>query len=63
MAKLEYDEVGRLLFTEEMKEEYTLLIPSMAPYHFGYFIPILESEGYKAEILQNVQFEVIHEGM
>lgn len=63
MAKLEYDSTGRLLFTEEMKQEYTLLIPSMAPYHFGYFVPILESEGFKAEVLTNVNFEVIHEGM
>lgn len=63
MAKLEYDENGRLLFTKEMKEEYTLLIPSMAPYHFGYFVPMLESEGYKAEVLSNVHFDVIHEGM
>ena len=27
MAKLVYDETGRLLFTKEMKEEYTLLMP------------------------------------
>ncbi|MEC9484311.1 MAG: hypothetical protein UMR38_00370 [Candidatus Izemoplasma sp.] len=63
MAKLEYDDTGRLLFTEEMKKEYTILIPSMAPYHFRYFIPILESEGYKAEILENTSFDVIHTGM
>ena len=35
MAKLVYDEKGRLLFTKEMKEEYTILIPMMAPIHFG----------------------------
>lgn len=63
MAELKYDETGRLLFTKEMKKEYTLLIPSMAPYHFGYFVPILESEGYKAEVLSNTNFEVIHTGM
>ncbi len=63
MAELKYDKNGRLLFTEEMKEEYTILIPSMAPYHFGYFVPMLESEGYKAEVLSNVNFDVIHEGM
>jgi len=63
MAELLYDETGRLLFTEEMKKEYTVLIPSMAPYHFGYFVPIFESEGYKAEVLKNVNFDVIHEGM
>ncbi len=63
MAELKYDDTGRLLFTEEMKEEYTILIPSMAPYHFRYFIPILESEGYQAEILENTSFDVIHTGM
>jgi len=63
MAKLIYDETGRLLFTEEMKKEYKILIPSMAPYHFEYFIPILKSEGYNAEILSNTSFDVIHEGM
>ena len=35
MAKLVYDSTGRLLFTEEMKKEYTLLIPQMLPVHFG----------------------------
>ncbi len=62
MAKLVYED-GRLLFTEEMKREYTLLIPSMAPYHFNYFIPLLKSQGYNAEVLQNTSFDVIHEGM
>jgi len=63
MAELIYDETGRLLFTEEMKKEYKLLIPSMAPYHFEYFVHILKSEGYDAEILSNTSFDVIHEGM
>lgn len=63
MAKLIYDETGRLLFTKEMKKEYTLLIPYMAPYHFGNFVPMFESEGYKAKVLDNVSFDVIHEGM
>ena len=35
MAKLEYDSTGRLLFTEEMRKEYTILIPQMLPVHFG----------------------------
>ena len=29
MAELVYDENGRLLFTKEMKEEYTILFPTM----------------------------------
>lgn len=63
MAKLVYDDLGRLLFTKEMKQEYKILIPSMAPYHFEYFVEILKSEGYDAEVLSNTNFDVIHEGM
>jgi predicted nucleotide-binding protein (sugar kinase/HSP70/actin superfamily) len=63
MAKLVYDESKRLLFTEEMKREYKILIPSMAPYHFEYFVHMLKSEGYDAEVLKNTSFDVIHEGM
>ncbi len=62
MATVIYED-GRALFTEEMKDEYTLLIPAMAPYHFEYFVHILNSEGYKAEVLKNTSFDVIHEGM
>ncbi len=62
MAKLIFED-GRVLFTEEMKHEYKLLIPSMAPYHFEYFVHMLKSEGYDAEILKNTSFDVIHEGM
>jgi len=62
MAKLIFEE-GRVLFTEEMKHEYKMLIPSMAPYHFEYFVHMLKSEGYDAEILSNTNFDVIHEGM
>ena len=42
MAKLEYDETGRLLFTQEMRKEYTILIPQMLPVHFGFFAKLLE---------------------
>ena len=34
MAELIYDKTGRLLFTEEMKKDYTLLVPQMLPIHF-----------------------------
>lgn len=45
MAKLVYDETGRLLFTKEMKEEYTILMPQMLPIHFGMFRKLLEPGG------------------
>ena len=51
MAKLVYDDTGRLLFTKEMKEEYTILMPQMLPVHFGMFQRLLELEGYKVDML------------
>ena len=46
MAELKYDKDGRLLFTKEMKEEYTILMPQMLPVHFGMFRQLLVLEGY-----------------
>ena len=51
MAELIYDKTGRLLFTKEMKEEYTILFPTMLPVHFGLIARIIEREGYKLEML------------
>lgn len=53
MAELKYDENGRLLFTEEMKKEYTILVPDMLPIHFNIMIHIFENEGYHMELLDN----------
>ena len=52
MAELVYDENGRLLFTKEMKEEYTILFPTMLPVHFGLMARILETEGFHVEMRQ-----------
>ncbi len=51
MAELVYDKTGRLLFTEEMKQEYTLLVPQMLPMHFALLVRIMQTEGYKVEML------------
>ncbi len=63
MAELKYTENGRLIFTEEMRKEYTILVPQMAPYHFEYLVEALNSEGYNAELLHNTDYNLIHEGM
>ncbi len=63
MAKLEYDKTGRLLFTKEMKKEYTLLMPQMLPIHFGMFRKLLELEGYKVDQLNNEGRAVVDEGL
>ncbi len=56
-------ENGRVVFTEAMREAYTILVPHMAPYHFDLVINAARSEGYKAELLTTDDYDVIHEGM
>ena len=63
MAELVYDNSGRLLFTKEMKEEYTILMPQMLPIHFGMFKKMLQLEGYHVEQLNNEGRAVVDEGL
>ena len=63
MAKLVYDENGRLLFTKEMKKEYTILMPQMLPIHFGMFRKLLELEGYRVDQRNNDGRAVVDEGL
>jgi predicted nucleotide-binding protein (sugar kinase/HSP70/actin superfamily) len=51
MAELVYDKTGRLLFTEEMRKEYTLLVPQMLPMHFAMLVRVLQTMGYNVEML------------
>lgn len=59
MAKLTYDKNGRLLFTKEMKREYTLLIPQMLPIHFGMMRMCLQKRGYNCVTLDNMDQRAI----
>ncbi len=59
MAKLVYDKTGRLLFTKEMKKEYTLLIPQMLPIHFGMMRMCLQKHGYNCVTLDNMDQRAI----
>ncbi len=63
MAELIYDKTGRLLFTEEMKKEYTIIYPTMLPVHFGLIARIFETEGYKVEMLTTNHRGIVDEGL
>lgn len=63
MAKLVYDETGRLLFTKEMRQEYTLLMPQMLPVHFGMLQKLMECDGYKVEMLMTNHRGIVDEGL
>ena len=63
MAQLIYNSEGRLLFTEEMKKEYTLLMPQMLPVHFAMLRRVFELHGYKAEMLTSTHRAIVDEGL
>ncbi len=63
MAKLVYNKEGRLLFTKEMKKEYTILFPMMAPIHFKILRPVVNNMGYKAECLETTGPEIAQTGL
>ncbi len=43
----------RVVFTEEMKDTYTILAPQMSPIHFDLLEPALRSGGYQVVVLPN----------
>lgn len=58
-----YDESGDPVFTEEMKSDYTLLIPTMLPIHFSLIQKLLIQYGYKTEFLDYRGSEVSATGL
>ena len=57
------DRVNRTTFTEEMKKDYTILVPDMLPIHFELIIKAYEHFGYKMELLTNRSRTVVDEGL
>ncbi|MDU2374271.1 MAG: acyl-CoA dehydratase activase-related protein, partial [Peptoniphilus harei] len=52
-----------VIFTKEMKKDYTILMPQMAPLHFSIFEPILRQEGINIEVLHDTGHKVVNEGL
>ena len=50
-------------FTKEMREKYTVLIPSMLDFHMQLFKGIFTQVGFKAEIMTNEGEGVVNEGL
>lgn len=63
MARLTYDKAGRLLFTKEMKNEYTLLMPQMLPVTFTMMKKVFELDGYKIDMLTTTHRGIIDTGL
>lgn len=47
------DAYNRVVFTEEMRKDYTILSPQMSPIHFDILQHALKAGGYNVEILPN----------
>ncbi len=63
MAELVYDETGRLLFTKEMREEYTILCPNMIEVHFRLVMEVMRSFGYRVKLLTNSGPTIAQDGL
>ena len=53
----------RVIFTKEMYENYTILIPNMTPIHFELLAPALRSKGMNVELLPDCDREAIDTGL
>ena len=54
---------NRVIFTEEMRKDYTIIAPNMSEIHFDILEPALNSSGYKIELLKNTNKNVVDIGL
>lgn len=47
------EESNRVLFTEEMRKDYTILVPTMLPIHFRLICNVLNHYGYNAQLMES----------
>ena len=53
----------RIIFTKEMREQYTIIAPQMAPIQFQFLEPAFRSSGYRVMMLDQVSPEDVEEGL
>ncbi len=56
-------EIQKVEFTKEMKKDYTILVPQMAPIHFEIFEDVLKSEGYNVKLLRECTAHTVETGL
>ena len=50
-------------FTEEMKKDYTILVPNMLPMHFQLVIQVAKTYGYNMELLETSGTDIVETGL
>ncbi len=63
LRELHSSALNRVLFTEEMRKEYTILCPQMSPFHFELMESAFSACGYRIEILGNDNRHAIDMGL
>ncbi|MBQ8357569.1 MAG: 2-hydroxyacyl-CoA dehydratase [Clostridia bacterium] len=58
-----FTETDRVIFTKEMRKDYTILLPNMLPMHFRILEKIFNTCGYKCVLLENDDHSVIEAGL
>ncbi|WP_373899066.1 acyl-CoA dehydratase activase-related protein [Haloimpatiens sp. FM7315] len=57
------DTLKRVVFTEAMRKNHTILAPQMSPIHFQFLEEAMKKEGYNLRILPAVDKDAIEEGL
>ena len=55
--------MNRVIFTEEMRKNYTILCPQMSPIHFNLLETAFCASGYRLEVLDNDNKKAIDMGL
>lgn len=56
-------QIEKIKFTKEMKKDYTILVPQMAPIHFELLEAALKSSGYKVKVLKECSMNTVETGL
>ncbi|MFR8233190.1 MAG: acyl-CoA dehydratase activase-related protein [Clostridia bacterium] len=56
-------EIHKRIFTKDMRKDYTILIPQMAPIHFELLETAVKSSGYNVELLRNCTQKTVETGL
>lgn len=56
-------EIHKKIFTKDMRKDYTILIPQMAPIHFELLETAVKSSGYNVKLLRNCTQKTVETGL
>ena len=56
-------EIHKKIFTKDMRKDYTILIPQMAPIHFELLETAVKSSGYNVELLRDCTQKTVETGL